>query len=472
VLAISGGALGIVLAMWLLDLLTATGNLDIPRLQEVQLDSGVLLFSCGLTMLAGVLFGVLPAWRIASSDPQEALRDGSRSVTEGRSGMRLRQGLIGVEVGVSTALLIVAGLLASSLTHLLRVDKGFDAEQVLTVDVRLAGNLYAPEAARERFFERLLAQAANIPRVQAAGFVTALPTRGETFIDPIFLAGDTRPPMERPLVNNRYASPSYFGVMNIPIRNGRAFEESDRGRGVAVLSEKAAKLLWPGDPNPVGKTFIGEDDKPRTLVGVVADVRASLQRDPPPTAYYPFWQRVPGSGYLVVRTSSDKGAAAAAIRAVLRRQDPQLPISSIRTMEEMIDLSVSERRFQLTLVVAFAASALLVASLGIYGVVAYSVARRRNELGVRMALGAQRSQLLGLVIRQGMAPVVVGLVAGAVAAMFLGGAIRGLLFGVQPVDPLTIAVVATTLLIVGGLACFIPSWRSIDNDAVTSLRFE
>jgi len=260
--------------------------------------------------------------------------------------------------------------------------------------------------------------------------------------------------------------------MNIAVRSGRVFEESDRERGVAVLSQKAAKLLWPGEPNPVGRHFMGEDDKVKTLVGIVADVRGVLHRDPPPTAYYPYWQLVPDRVSLVFRTTGDPHTAAGAIRATLRGEDAQLPIQAIRTMEEVVDGSVAQRRFQLTLMGVFAASALLVAVLGIYGVVSYSVARRRNEIGIRMALGAQRSRLLGLVIRQGMSPVVVGLAAGVSVAIFLGRAIRGLLFGVQPTDPLTIAGVTVALLVVGALACLIPARRAIGTDAVAALRFE
>jgi ABC-type antimicrobial peptide transport system permease subunit len=217
---------------------------------------------------------------------------------------------------------------------------------------------------------------------------------------------------------------------------------------------------------------MGEDDKPKTLVGVVADVRASLHSEPPPTAYYPYWQRVPGVVTLVVRTAGDPFAVAGALRAALRGEDAQLPIPTIQTMEQVVDRSVAQRRFQLTLVAVFAVSALLVASLGIYGVVSYSVARRRNEIGIRMALGAQPSRLLGLVIRQGMAPVVLGLAAGVGVAFFLARAIRGLLFEVQPADPLTIAGVTFVLLVVGALACFIPARRAASTDAVAALRFE
>ena len=429
------------------------------------------MFALCLTVLTGLLFGALPAWWFTRNNPQEGLRAGSHTVTEGRRGLSLRESLIGLEVGLSTALLIVAGLLATSLTRLLQVDKGFDSDRVLTVDIRLAGNLYAEPVNRERFFDRLLANVSTIPGVQAAGVVTALPTLGdEIWTDPIYLEGAPRE--EHHAVNNRYASPGYFRAMNIVIRNGRVFEESDRGRGVAVLSEKAAKLLWPGEPNPVGRRFIGEDGKVKTLVGIVADVRGVLDRDPPPTAYYPYWQRVPDGVALVVRTTADPRTAAGALRAAIHREDAQLPIQSIRTMEEVVEGAVAQRRFQLTLMGVFAVSALLVASLGIYGVVSYSVARRRNEIGIRMALGAQRSQVLGLVIRQGMAPVAVGLSGGVVVALSLGRAIRGLLFRVQPTDPLTIAGVAVVLLVVGALACLIPARRAAGTDAVAALRFE
>jgi predicted permease len=462
-LAVSGGALGILFASWGVQLLVATTTLEIPRLDEVRLDLIVLVFAFCLTLLTGLVFGVLPAWRLTRNDPQQALRAGSHTVTEGRGGLRLREGLISLEVGLSTALLILAGLLGASLTRLLDVDKGFDAG--------LAGPFYAEPANRANFFERLLANVSAIPGVQASGFVTALPTLGdEIWTDPIYLEGEPRE--RRHAVNNRYASPGYFRAMNIAIRSGRAFEESDRRRGVAVLSEKAAKLLWPGELNPVGRHFMGEDGKPKTLVGIVADVRGVLHRDPPPTAYYPYWQRVPGHVAVVVRTIADPHSAAGALRSALRSEDAQLPIPAIRTMEEVVDTSIAERRFQLTLMGVFAGSALLVASLGIYGVVAYSVARRRNEIGIRMALGARPSQLLGLVLRQGMAPVVLGLAAGITAALFLGRAVRGLLFGVQAADPLTIAGVAVVLLAVGVLACLLPARRAVGSDAVAALRFE
>jgi predicted permease len=467
-LAISGGILGMLFASWSVPLLAATTTLDIPRLDEAGVDFYVLMFAFGLTVLTGFIFGALPAWRLTRNDPQEALRAGSHTITEAQGGLRIRDALISTEVGLSAALLIVAGLLTSSLTRLLQVDRGFDADHVLTVDLGLSGELYTEPANREKFFDRLLAKVSTIAGVQAYGVSTQLPTRGRTWNDPIYLDPSSR----RHVVDNRYASPGYFRAMNIPLRQGRVFEESDRREGVAVLSEKAAKLLWPEEPNPVGRRFIGEDDKPKTLVGVVADVRAALHNDPPPMAYYPWWQRVPEGVALVARTTADPRSIAGALRAAIRSEDAQLPIRAIRTMEEVVDLSVAQRRFQLTLMSVFAACALLVASLGIYGVVSYAVARRRNEIGIRMALGAERSRLLKMVLRQGMTPVIIGLAAGIAVALFLSRAIRGLLFEVQPADPLTIAAVSAVLLVVGALACLIPARRAAGTDAVAALRVE
>ncbi len=469
-LAVSGGALGILFASWSVRVLVATTTLDIPRLEELRVDSTVLVFAFCLTLLTGLVFGTLPAWRLTRNDPQQALRAGSHTVTEGRHGLRIRQSLISLEVALSAALLIVAALLTSSLMRLVRVDKGFDVDHVLTVDIGLASNVYTETDTRELFFNRLLPKISAIPGVQASGIVTYLPTLGQTWNDPIYLEGAPRE--SRFPVDNRYASPGYFRTMNIAIRVGRAFAESDRGRGVAVLSAKAAKLLWPEDPNPVGRPFMGEDDKLKTLVGIAAEVRADIHHEPPPTAYYPYWQRVPDAVSLVVRTTGDPKNAAVAIRVALRAEDAQLPIQTIRTMEEVVDQSVSQRRFQLILMAVFAAVALLVASLGIYGVVSYSVARRRNEIGIRMALGAQRSQLLGLIVRQGMTPVFVGLAAGVAVGLMLGRAIRSLLFEVQPADPLTIAGVIVVLLMVGASACLIPARRAAGTDAIAALRFE
>ena len=471
IIAAIGGAAAIVLAEWLLWLLVTTAAIDLPRIDAVRIDPVTLIFAIVATVVTGILFSVLPAWQLTRSNPNQALRSGSHTVTEGRSGLRLRRALIGLEVGVSTALIIVAALLTTSLDRLLRVDKGFDVNAVVTFDLDTAGPLYDDDAARDRFFARVMDKLDALPGVSAAGLITHLPLEGNTWNDPIYLVEHGTRSRRHP-VDNRYASPGYFRAMNIAILHGRAFDESDRDRGVALLSVKAAKLLWPDDPAPVGRPFIGEDDKLKTVVGIVGDVRASLQDDAPPHAYYPYWQRVPGDVDVVVRTASSPERMAGAIRAVLHGEDPALPLAPVRTLQDLVQGVVQQRRFQTTLMVVFAVSALLVAALGIYGVVAYSVARRRNEIGVRMALGAKRSQVLNLIVREGMLPVVTGVVTGILAAFVIGRAIRGLLFGIQANDPVTIGAVALLLLTVGVLACLLPARRATNVSTVDALRLE
>jgi putative ABC transport system permease protein len=471
VIAGIGGALGVVIAGWLLQLLISTAAVDLPRLNQVGIDPAALAFALAATIATGILFSVLPAWQLTRGNPNQALRNGSHTVTEGSGGLRLRKGLIGVEVGVCTALLIVAALLTTSLDRLLRVDKGFDAEGILTFDLNTAGPAYEDAAVRDRFFTRVMDKVAALPGVDAAGFTIQLPLLGNTWNDAIYLP-DQATRSERHPVDNRYASPGYFKVLQLDMRHGRAFDESDRGRGVAVLSATAARLLWPEDDNPVGRQFMGEDDAIKTVVGIVSEVRASLQDQPPPHAYYPYWQRVPGDVDVVVRTTASAESVAPLIRAVLRGEDPTLPIAPVREMQALVDGAVQQRRFQSTVVAVFALSAVLVASLGIYGVVAYSVARRRNEIGIRMALGARRAQLLGMIVSEGMTPVLTGLLAGIAAALVFGRAIRSLLFEIQATDPAIIAGVASILVVVGVLACLVPARRATTANTIEALRFE
>jgi putative ABC transport system permease protein len=468
-LSVLGGSLGVVLASWIVQLLSHATALDLPRLDEVRVDATVMWFAVGLTLSTGVVMGSVPAWRLTAGNPQEVLRAGSHTVTEARRGRRVRDALIAVEVGLSAALLLVAGLLIASLNRLLQVDKGFETEHVLTLAVDTAGPLYENPAARDQVFGRVLDNISRIPGVEAAGLITQLPLEGNTWNDPIYLEKDAGP---RHPVENRFASPRYFQALNISVLQGRAFDESDRGRGVAVLSESAARLLWPADPNPVGRRFMGEDDAVKTLVGVVADVRATLHDAASAHAYYPYWQRVPGDVTLVVRTRSNPETASGPLRAALQSADPLLPIGPIRPLQDLIEHSVRQRRFQSALVVVFALAALIVASLGIYGVVAHAVTRRRQEIGIRMALGAARARLVGQIVRQGMTPVIAGLAGGIALAVFVGRAIRGLLFGIQPANPATIGLVAVVLLVVATVACVVPARRATGPDTLDALRIE
>jgi predicted permease len=464
--AVIGGALGLVFAGGLLHVAGGL-PLDIPRLDDVRLDDAVLAFTAILTAVTSVVFGAGPAWRYTAVDPQDALRASGRAISDSRGSLRLRSALIGLEVCLSTALLITAVLLSGSLMRVLHVDKGFDVERIVTADVGLAGSRYSDAASRERMFAALLARSNALPGVEASGVVTLLPAAGESWMDPIGLTGG--PPHS---VNNRWASPGYFSAMNIEVKKGRVFDDTDRATDVAMLSEKAAALVWPNNPNPVGLAFLGEDGKSKRLVGIVSDVRAVLEEAAPATTYYPYWQRVMPAMTLVVRTSEPSATIVPALRSLIRSADAQLPIPPIRTMTDVINEAVVGRRFQALLVGAFSASALVLSCLGIYGVVSYTVARRRNEIGIRMALGAPRTSVLGLVLAQGMAPIVVGLVSGIALALGVGQAIRGLLFEVRPAEPLVIAGVAAVLLAVGVLACLVPARRAAATNVVVALRIE
>ena len=470
-LSIAGGVLGILFASWLVQLLVSTAPIDLARLDQLRVDPVVLGFAIVVTLMTGLLFGVMPALRLTHEDPNLALRSGSHTITEGRSALRLREGLVGLEVGICTALLIVAALLTTSLDRLLSVDKGFEVDRILTFNLDTAGPRYEEPGDRDRFFTRVLSKLEAIPGVEAAGLTIQLPLEGNTWNDPIYHV-ENGARSERHPVDNRYASPGYFAAMNIGAIHGRVFDDSDRNQHVALLSVKAARILWPDDPNPVGRQFMGEDDQVTTLVGIVGDVRASLHDVSPPHAYYPYWQRVPGDVDVVVRTGLRPEAIAGAIRAVLHSEDPNLPVAPVREMQALVDSVVQQRRFQSTLVVVFAVSALLVASLGIYGVVSYSVARRRSEIGIRMALGARRSELLRLIVAGGMVPVLVGVVSGIATALLVAQAIRGLLFEVDGADPRTIGLVAVLLLSVGAIACFVPARRATGPNTIEALRFE
>jgi predicted permease len=467
-LSMIGGAGGVLVAMAIIQVLVGTSTVELPRLHEVRVDAKVLLFALSATLVTVTVFGVMPAWRLASQLPGDALRAGGRAITEGRQGLRLRDTLIGAEVGMSTALLIMAALLTVSLHRLLAVDKGFDVEHVLTVDIDTAGPQYADADTMSRFLDRIAARFNAIPGVEAAGFTTQLPLEGNTWNDSIYRDAAS----ERHRVDNRYASPGFFRAIGITVLHGRIFGEEDRGRGVAVLSRKAADLIWPGEPNPVGREFIGEDDKPKLLVGIVSDVRATLQNTSPPHAYYPYWQRPPGDVAMVIRSASSPEALAKPIRAAMHDEDVTLPVAPVLSAQVLVDGSVSQRRFQSMLIVTFAASALLVASIGIYGVVAYAVTLRRNELGIRLALGASRGGLIAMIIRQGMVPVVGGIACGVLMGLLAGQIIQGLLFGVQSTDLTTVASVALVLFVVGFAACLIPARRAVGTTTLAALRLD
>ena len=473
-LAAIGGALGIAVAYAGLRLIMARAPLDLPRLDEIHLDGRVLVFSVVISVLAGLICGILPAWRFAHSQPLLAMKAGSRT-TEGRSAGRLRTVLIGVEVGLSTLCLIDGGLLLRSLVNLFEVDKGFAAEKVLIVNLSLPDSRYREHADRNRFMKSLLDSVQASAGVVSAGISNILPLSGEGGNNLITLEGTTVPFPERPLADIRGVNAEYFETLGIPLREGRMFAESDRDHKLCEVSALAAERLWPGE-NPLGKRFkIGDPDGPFfEVAGVVGDVRGvGLDRTPSLTIYVPYWQRRTYNGpSLAVKTAVNPLSVASAVRNIIRRIDSELPVPRFETMEQAVDDSVAQRRFQMNLLLVFALTALLLASLGIYGVVSYSVTLRTNEMGVRMAIGAQASNIVRMIWRQAMTPVVIGACAGLVVALIVGRLFAGLLYGVAPADAVTIGSVLLILGAVGTVASLIPALRASRVNPVTALRYE
>jgi predicted permease len=470
-----GGVAGVMLAYGALRMILTRAPVDLPRLDEVHLDLRVLLFTAAISTLAGLLFGILPAWRMSRTDPQDAMKTASRGSTEGLGAGRLRALLVGLEVGLSTLCLMAGGLLLRSFVKLLDADKGFAVEQIVTVDLSLPRNRYPDQPQTVPFTRSLLDSVQALPGVISAGISNRLPLSGEGGNNLLSLEGTTVPFMERPLADIRSVNGEYFRAMGIAVRQGRIFEYADRERPLAVVSALAAAKLWPGQ-NPLGKRFkIGDPDGPFIEVaGVVGDVKGvSLEGAPTMTVYVPYWQRRTGRGLsLAVKTAVEAAAMSSSIRAAIRQLDSELPVPEFRTMKQIVDQSTAQRRFQMNLILLFAFAALVLAGLGIYGVVSYSVALRTNEMGIRMALGARTAEILRLILLQAMAPVAAGLFGGLVASLAAGRLLSGLLYGVQPLDAATISGVIVMLAAVAALASFLPARRATRVDPMTALRYE
>ncbi len=476
-LSFAGGALGICLAGLAVKWLVHLAPPGIPRLDEVHMDARVLLFALVISVATGSFFGIFPALRVARFQPVDALKSGATATTEGCRTRRLREGLVGLEVGLTTLLLILAGLLMASLGQLLRVHTGFAVENVLVASVDLPPQSYSEPAARSRFYQNVLAGLQSLPGVRAAGWVSIPPLGGEGSVTGITIPGGPQAQFETPVANYRLVSPDYFSAMGISLLKGRIFGPADRDRKIVLVSESVAERFWPGK-NPIGQVCITQwgPDVPAEVVGVVGDIR-TVQLDEPPLmmVYVPQWFNtisVPTSASIVLRTAGDPATYAGPVRDLIRNIDADVPLTTLRPMSQIVSHSLDARRFPMFLAMLFALSSLLLASLGIFGVVGYSVEQRRQELGIRMALGANLQDLLRMVLRQGMAPVMVGLVAGVITAIFAGRLIGSLLFGVSANDPLTLAAVAFVVAAVGLVACYIPARHATRVDPIIALRYE
>jgi putative ABC transport system permease protein len=483
-IAFAGGALGVVLANIGVRILVAIAPIDIPRLDEVGVNAATLLFAFCVAGFCGVLCGLWPAFRLTRAEPGDVLKSGSRSSTEAGSRVHARELLVGVEVALSTVLLIVAGLLGVSFLRLMNVQRGFDVERILTADLTLPGSRYQKEERKLEFHRQMIEKLENTPGVRSAALISSLPLKAQNWGDIITKEGETRPMVERPLAQFRFVSPHYFDAMAIALRRGRMLAETDRQRKVAMVSESVARSVWPGEDaigKRIQKSRIGGDPKNEwvEVVGVVGDVRTeSLEKKPPLLVYVPYWDGQYWQGGLfgdltfMVQTAQDPAMMAGMLRQTVRELDAELPLANVRTMREIMSESVGRRRFQAVLAMVFAVSALLLACLGIYGVISYAVARRRNEMGIRMALGAQASQVIGMIMKQGMRPVVAGLILGVMGALGAGALLSSLVFGVGARDPQTIAAVTIVLALVAAAACWIPARRASRIDPADALRYE
>jgi predicted permease len=469
-----GGAGGVFVSYTAVEAIRLWAPIDLPRLDEVAVDARVLLFGIALSIATGLLCGLLPALRFARADPHDAMKAGARGTTASPRHARVRTLLVAGEIALSTVCLSAAGLLLHSYLKLLAVDAGFDAQQVVTVEINLPPSRYPDLPRRSALLRSALDAVGMVPGVTSVGVSNQLPLGGEGGNNLVAPEGFTGAFTDRPLADIRQVNPEYFRTLGVPLRSGRVFAEADRAYPVALVSVLASERLWPGQ-DPVGKRMqMGGDDTPLLqVIGVVGDVRGiSLDKAPTMTVYVPYWQRFQSQALLAVRTPLDPGVVASDLRLALRRIDPELPIPAFRTMEDIVSVSAAERRFQTELVMLFGLVAALLASLGIYGVVSYSVAQRTGELGIRMALGAVPAGLRWLMLRQCLVPVAAGLACGLAASAMTGRLLSSLLFGVRAVDPVTIAAVALSSSAIAAVAGYIPARRATRVDPVVALRQE
>lgn len=479
ILVTIGGLLGVLLARFALQWLSRL-HLDIPRAGEAHLDLTTAAFVILASIASAALFGTLPAWLVARADLREILASGGNTATAGSRTAQLRTTLVGFEVATCTVLLIVAGLLGRSLLHLLYLDPGFDVEHVLTVDVTLPPVAYKEPSLREDFYREVLDRARKLPGVESVGWANMLPLEGNGSVSGINLPGRSLPPEQAPIANYRVVSSDYFATVGIPIRSGRAFTEHDRGKRQVIVSQALARRLWP-NKNAVGEQCIAIwarlQEKPSEVIGVAGDIRNNLDQPPLNMVYVAdSWTGnqpgVPGSASFVVRTAGDPAALENTMRSLIHQQALDVPIVALRPMSQLIALNVENRRLQALLTGLFALSALLLAALGIFAVLAYSVEQRRREFAVRIALGAQRASLLHMTMRQGLLPVFAGLAIGIAAAFASGSMLRSLIVGVSAFDPVTFCTVAALICVVAVIACYIPVRRALSVDPLVALRWE
>jgi predicted permease len=451
------------------------GQGNLPRVEEIGVDWRVVAFAAVLSLTTGVLFGLVPALQASRQDLNPVLRSEGRAASGSRRRNRLRGALVVAQVALSMVLLVGAGLLMRSFVRLRGVSAGFDARNVLTMNIALPQARYAKPQQMAAFYAQAVKNAAAMPGVESAAVCSALPVRPVRF-SPVLVEGQPEAQLAaRPVLAIQMVSPAYFRTLRVALRQGRAFTEGDQADAplVAVVNETLVRRYWPRD-NPIGKhLLIGRMAKPAEVVGVAADVNnLSLASAPEAEVYLSFPQRPWASMNLILRTAGDPRRWAGAARAAVAAVDRDQPVTAVNTMEEVLATSTASERFSVFLLAVFSATALLLAAIGLYGAIAYSVAERTKEMGIRMALGAARTDILRMIVRQGLMLAAAGLAIGTIGALALTRLMAGLLFQVSAADPASFAASALLFAAIAALASYVPARRATRVDPTEALRYE
>ncbi len=475
ILALAGGLLGLVVSSWAMSGLAHVAYYTVPRLEDLRLSYEVLAFNLIISVFTGILFGIVPAISFSKTHLQETLKDSGGTATE-LQGKRLRGALVISEVALSVALLVGAGLLVRSMVSVLTTNLGFDPGNVLTMEIKVSRNRYQKREELNRTLQQVLHQVQSLPGVESATLSNNLPGLGDTWTNDILPEGHPElKPGEMINVDWSIVTPDYFQTMKIPLLRGRTFtkDEDEKGRPVVIVDENLARRFWPSE-DPIGKHIKYDSGNWHEIVGLVPTVKeygsASQTLIKIYTPMGRFTQRNP---VLSIRSkTNDPAALSEMVARAVQQVDKDLPVTEVATFDHVLDRVVSTRRFNAWVFSLFAGLALMLAAMGVYGVIAYSVAGRTHEVGIRIALGANRRDVLRLFIRQGMKLVLAGLVIGIGGASALSRMLSSLLFGVSSLDRVTFAIVTLALLVVGLLACYLPARRATKVDPLVALRYE